>query len=88
MLLFYIISGVLTFFLVLPFLTVVAGQFAKRNTKPSIPKNKTLVNYDFANIITAYKNADIAKPLVASLIRQGHKNHHIYLVADGANLYN
>ncbi len=88
MLFFYIISGVLTFFLVLPFLTVVAGQFAKRNTRPSIPKNKTLVNHDFANIITAYKNADIAKPLVASLIRQNHKNHHIYLVADGANLYN
>ena len=88
MLVFYIISSVLTFFLVLPFLTVVAGQFTKRNTKPSIPKNKPLVNYDFANIITAYKNADIAKPLVASLIRQNHKNHHIYLVADGANLYN
>ena len=88
MLLFYIISGVLTFFLVLPFLTVLAAQFTKNNIKPSLPKGKSVVNYDFANIITAYKNADIAKPLVASLIRQGHKNHHIYLVADGANLYN
>jgi cellulose synthase/poly-beta-1,6-N-acetylglucosamine synthase-like glycosyltransferase len=88
MLFFYIISGVLTFFLVLPFLTVLVGQFTKNNTKPSLPKGKTLENYDFANIITAYKNADIAKPLVASLIRQNHKNHHIYLVADNANLHN
>ena len=88
MLFFYIISGVLTFFLVLPFLTVLAAQFTRNNTKPSLPKNKTLAHYDFANIITAYKNADIAKPLVASLLRQNHKNHHIYLVADGANLYN
>ena len=88
MLFFYIISGVLTFFLVLPFLTVLAAQFTQNNVKPLLPKGKTLVNYDFANIITAYKNADIAKPLVASLIRQNHKNHHIYLVADGANLCN
>jgi cellulose synthase/poly-beta-1,6-N-acetylglucosamine synthase-like glycosyltransferase len=88
MLFFYIISAILTFFLVLPFLTVLAAQFAKNNTKPELPTDKALKEYDFANIITAYKNAEIAKPLVASLVRQAHKNHHVYLVADGADMHN
>ena len=88
MLFFYIISGILTFFLVLPFLTVLAAQFAKNNAKPTFPEGKTLKEYDFANIITAYKNAEIAKPLVASLLRQNHQNHHVYLVADGADVSN
>ena len=88
MLFFYIISGILTVFLVLPFLTVLAAQFAKNNTKSSLPQDKTLKEIDLANIITAYKNAEIAKPLVASLLRQNHKNHHVYLVADGADVSN
>ena len=88
MLFFYIISGILTFFLVLPFLTVLAAQFAKNNTNPSFPQGKTLREFDCAHIITAYKNAEIAKPLVASLLRQNHENHHVYLVADGADVSN
>ena len=86
MLLFYIISGILTFFLVLPFLTVLAAQFTKNNTKPLLKEGKTLKEYDFANIITAYKNVEIAKPLVESLVQQAYKNHHVYLVADGADV--
>jgi cellulose synthase/poly-beta-1,6-N-acetylglucosamine synthase-like glycosyltransferase len=85
---FYITSGILTFFLVLPFLTVLAAQFTKNNTKPLLPQGKTLKEYDFANIITAYKNVEIAKPLVASLLKQDYKNHHVYLVADGADVSN
>ncbi len=37
---------------------------------------------DFACIITVYKNLEIAKPLVQSLLKQTHRNFHIYLVAD------
>ncbi len=88
MLFFYIISGILTFFLVLPFLTVLAAQFTKNNTKPVLPQGKALKEFDFANIITAYKNIEIAKPLVMSLLRQNHQNHHVYLVADVADVNN
>ncbi|MEN0051570.1 MAG: glycosyltransferase [Bacteroidota bacterium] len=44
--------------------------------------------YDFANIITAYRNAEIARPLIASLIAQRHQKHHIYLVADKCDVSN
>lgn len=38
--------------------------------------------FDFACIITAYKNSAIAKPLVESLLQQTHDHYTIYLVAD------
>ena len=51
-------------------------------------KGQNVQNFDFANIITAYRNADIARPLVESLINQAHSAHHIYLVADNADVSN
>ena len=48
----------------------------------SVVNQPDFKKYDFGNIITAYKNADIAKPLIQSLLRQTHENHIIYLVAD------
>ncbi len=88
MLFFYILSGFIIFFLILPFLVVLFGSLfkdpidkrRKYNTRPS--------NFDFANIITAYRNADIAEPLVQSLLEQKNVKQHIYLVADNANLKN
>ncbi|MEM9848037.1 MAG: glycosyltransferase, partial [Bacteroidota bacterium] len=50
--------------------------------KPS----KETKTYDFANIITAYRNAKIAQPLIMSLLQQQHTKHHIYLVADRCDL--
>ena len=82
---FYGIAGILAFFLVLPFLTTVAGLFTKDKTSPNRQQMK---NYDYANIITAYGNVDIAKSLVQSLIAQTHTNHHIYLVADNCDISN
>jgi cellulose synthase/poly-beta-1,6-N-acetylglucosamine synthase-like glycosyltransferase len=38
--------------------------------------------YDYGCIITAYKNVEIARPLVDSLLKQTYQNHIIYLVAD------
>ncbi|MBL7828805.1 MAG: glycosyltransferase [Saprospiraceae bacterium] len=38
--------------------------------------------FDYACIITAYKNAAIAEPLVLSLLQQSYSNFTIYLVAD------
>lgn len=81
---FIAISALLIFFLLLPTLNVFFSLFTKEQLKsPTQPRN-----FDFGNIITAYKNVDIAKGLVKSLLKQGHANHHIYLVADGCNLQN
>lgn len=82
---FYGIVGILAFFLVFPFLTTVAGLFTKDNLTKILRGRKTK-NYDYANIITAYRNVEIAKPLVMSLINQTHTNHHVYLVADNADV--
>ena len=84
---FYISATILAFFLVFPFLTTVAGLFTKNDLKVGV-QNKENTNYDYANIITAYGNVDIAKALVLSLIKQTHENHHIYLVADNADISN
>ena len=75
---FYILAGILIFFLVFPFITVLVSLFIKERFTPRKPE----IEYDFANIITAYRNAEIAKPLIQSLLRQTHVKHHIYLVAD------
>lgn len=84
---FYGIASILAFFLVFPFLTTVAGLFTKNNLEKLL-KGHEKKNYDYANIITAYRNVEIAKPLVQSLISQSHGNHHIYLVADNADVSN
>ena len=82
---FYGMASILAFFLVLPFLTTVAGLFTKDKTSTN---RQQIKNYDYANIITAYGNVGIAKSLVQSLIAQTHTNHHIYLVADNCDMSN
>jgi cellulose synthase/poly-beta-1,6-N-acetylglucosamine synthase-like glycosyltransferase len=84
---FYSIAGILAFFLVFPFLTTVAGLFT-HDKLSKLLRGRKIKNFDYANIITAYGNAEIAKPLVQSLINQSHSNHHIYLVADNADISN
>jgi cellulose synthase/poly-beta-1,6-N-acetylglucosamine synthase-like glycosyltransferase len=77
---FYIISGLIIFQLVLPFLTVLVAQvFGKERLGVHASSHP---NRDYACIITAYKNAQIAIPLVQSLLKQSHPNLHVYLVAD------
>ncbi len=83
-LIYIIVTAVLIFFLVLPTLNTLFSLFTSEKLKtPKQPRN-----FDFGNIITAYKNVDIAKGLVKSLLKQRHENHHIYLVADGCDLRN
>lgn len=78
------VSALLIFFLLLPTWNVFFSLFTSEKLKaPKQPRN-----FDFGNIITAYKNVDIAKGLVKSLLKQRHTNHHIYLVADGCDLRN
>jgi len=80
---YIIVSAFLAFFLVLPFLTVFGSLFS---SEKSIKDEKALGDaykaYDYGCIITAYKNAAIAKPLVQSLLKQPYQNFHVYLVAD------
>jgi cellulose synthase/poly-beta-1,6-N-acetylglucosamine synthase-like glycosyltransferase len=79
---FGIVSSVLIFFLLFPFLTVLLSL--GRKEKIIIPAQPKL--YDFGCIITAYRNAQIARPLVESLLRQQHQNFLIYLVADNCDI--
>ncbi|HFA51836.1 MAG TPA: glycosyltransferase [Bacteroidetes bacterium] len=82
--LYLILSGILVFFLVLPTINVFFSLFVKEKIKvPGKPRT-----FDFGCIITAYKNAGIAKGLVHSLIKQKHQKFHIYLVADRCDLSN
>lgn len=78
------ISCVLIFFLIFPFLKV----FFSRFTKEKIDEKKQTKAYDFGCIITAYRNAEIAKPLIESLLKQNYNNHKIYLVADNCDISN
>jgi cellulose synthase/poly-beta-1,6-N-acetylglucosamine synthase-like glycosyltransferase len=72
--------------LVYPFVTVLLAQvFGKERLNPANSNTQTLKHsntHHFACIITAYRNAAIAKPLVESLLRQTYPNHTIYLIAD------
>ncbi|MBI5915868.1 MAG: glycosyltransferase [Bacteroidetes bacterium] len=78
------VSGILIFFLVLPTLNVFFSLFTEE--KISVPKHPK--DFDFGNIITAYRNVDIARSLVHSLLKQRHQHHHIYLVADNCDITN
>ena len=84
---FYIVSFILLFFLIFPFVTVLLSLLRKDKTAEKV-KNQDLKEYDYANIITAYRNAEIAKPLIQSLLLQTHKKHHIYLLADNCDMSN
>lgn len=86
----YILFHLLVFvFLVLPFFNVLMAQFRKRERIP----NEVTSKQDFGCIITAYKNADIAVPLIESLLKQNYarpegEKYFIYLVADECDVSN
>lgn len=75
--LFTIINAVFIFFLLFPFAAFLVSRLNLRK-KPKEASQET----DFACIITAYRNIEINKPLVDSLLKQHYQNYHIYLVAD------
>lgn len=73
--------------LIYPFLTTLAGLLFGKERLANIGGTADAPNFDYACIITAYKNAAIAKPLVVSLLRQTYSNQLIYLVADECPAY-
>ncbi len=86
MLLFKLICLLITIQLVYPFVTVLLAQLFGRENHPPITNHQSTNHqppiHHFACIITAYRNAAIARPLVESLLRQTHTNLTVYLVAD------
>lgn len=72
------LASIALFFLLFPFVKTLLSTFVKSNR----PKAEGETQMDFACVITAYKNASIAKPLVNSLLKQNYNNFTIYLVAD------
>ena len=83
---FSLLSLLLIAQLTYPFVTVLLAQvFGKERLHPNPSNTQTLKHpntFHFACIITAYRNAAIAKPLVESLLRQTYPHHTVYLVAD------
>lgn len=79
-----IISLGLAFFLVLPTFTVLSSLLKKE--KIDLPKESQA--FDFGVIITAYKNVDISKGLVQSLLKQSYQNFRVYLIADNCDVTN
>ncbi|MDO8367411.1 MAG: glycosyltransferase [Saprospiraceae bacterium] len=89
LILFSLVCLLLSIQLVYPFVTVLLAQLFGRETQglnhhstnlPAIALAKE--GHHFACIITAYRNAAIAQPLVESLLRQTHSGLTIYLIAD------
>lgn len=75
---FFIIQAVTVFFLLFPFLNVMAALiFPKKTLNEEIKKH-----FDFAAVITGYKESEICIPLVESLLKQDYENYIVYLVAD------
>lgn len=68
--------------LVYPFITVALSLLVGKERKGPYAENNPPVEYSYGCVITAYRNAAIAKPLIQSLLRQNYNNHRIYLVAD------
>ena len=73
-------AALCAFFLVLPFLTTLATALRGRERVAAEPGSR---DHDFGVVITAYRNADIARPLIESLLRQRYDGAFtVYLVAD------
>jgi glycosyltransferase involved in cell wall biosynthesis/cellulose synthase/poly-beta-1,6-N-acetylglucosamine synthase-like glycosyltransferase len=70
------------FFLLLPFFnTFFSLLVPRKKLKKNFDKK-----YDFAAVITAYKDIDIAIPCVDSILKQKYENYIIYLVADQCDI--
>ena len=67
------------FFLVLPFVTTAITAARGRERTVAAGPHKA---FDFGVVITAYRNAEITRPLIESLLRQTHERFVVYLVAD------
>ncbi|MCI5084008.1 MAG: glycosyltransferase family 2 protein [Saprospiraceae bacterium] len=77
---YLIIAGAALFFLLFPFIKTALSTLVARESHSDKVQNEK--SFDYGCIITAYKNADIAVPLIKSLLQQNYDRFTIYLVAD------
>ena len=77
---FSVLAAVTVLQLMYPFATVLLSRLFGRERLGK--KEITEQHYDYACIVTAYRNSAIAKPLVESLLRQNYPHLIIYVVAD------
>lgn len=82
MLLFSLLCIWLILQLVYPLITIMLASFFGRERRNRERAKNIVRPFDYACIITAYRNAAIARPLVDSLLQQSNQNFIIYLVAD------
>ncbi len=78
---FSVLAALVVIQLLYPFVTVLAARLFGQERLPAPPATIT-PNFDYACIVTAYRNSAIAKPLVESLLRQDYPHLIIYVVAD------
>lgn len=71
--------------LVYPLTTIMLASFFGRERRNKERQQTISRPFDYACIITAYRNAAIARPLVDSLLQQTNQNFTVYLVADECN---
>jgi cellulose synthase/poly-beta-1,6-N-acetylglucosamine synthase-like glycosyltransferase len=83
MIFYSIIEAIFCLFLIIPFLSVIISLFIRYG---KLSKTDLAISYDFACIITAYKDAHIAENLIKSLLDQKYKHFKIYLVADDCDI--
>jgi cellulose synthase/poly-beta-1,6-N-acetylglucosamine synthase-like glycosyltransferase len=72
------ITSVLVLYAAFPLLSILASILIPTNKK----RKQLAPDADFACIITAYGDADIAVEQVHSLLAQSYKKFHVYVVAD------
>ena len=77
---FAILATLVVLQLLYPFVTVLAARLLGRERLENPETTERL--FDYACIVTAYRNSAIAKPLVESLLRQTYPHLTVYVVAD------
>lgn len=79
--LFILLQLIIGIYLLLPVVNSLGAYLAKDEVE-SILNHQ----YDYAIIITAYKNIDLIDPLIESLLKQVYEKYHIYLIADNCGI--
>lgn len=76
-----VISTIIVLFLVLPFLSTMLSLLAS-NLDYLNKDSQYQQKVDFACIVTAYRDLDITREGIKSLLDQNYHSYHVYLVAD------
>jgi cellulose synthase/poly-beta-1,6-N-acetylglucosamine synthase-like glycosyltransferase len=75
------INTLIIFFLIFPFITVLLSLFYREKKI-----KKGTKEFDFACVITAFRNIEICNNLIDSVLKQTYSNYHIYIIADDCDI--